>query len=310
MFAGIYYGGMYGGSTTSILLNTPGESASVMTAIEGNKMAKKGRAAQALATAAIGSFIAGTIGTLLVALLRADDRRAGGQDRGAVVLRDHVAVARARHRRARHLQAARLHRALHRPHDRADRLRPVHRPGAAHRRPDRADRRRQHRGGGGRPVRDRGVALDRRAPATQADRRDPGRPPVHGPRGLGALVEALVAWHRDRVPVRCPACRWRRDSDLPVLHHREEAVAPQGRVRQRRDRGRCRTGGGQQRERRRHVRAAADPRHPGDRHRLDPAGRDDRRTASSPGPDPDDRPARPDLDAARQPADRQRAACW
>jgi putative tricarboxylic transport membrane protein len=64
MFAGIYYGGMYGGSTTSILLNTPGESASVMTAIEGNKMAKKGRAAQALATAAIGSFIAGTIGTL------------------------------------------------------------------------------------------------------------------------------------------------------------------------------------------------------------------------------------------------------
>ena len=64
MFAGIYYGGMYGGST-SILLNTPGESASVMTAIEGNKMAKRGRAAQALATAAIGSFIAGTIGTLL-----------------------------------------------------------------------------------------------------------------------------------------------------------------------------------------------------------------------------------------------------
>ncbi|WP_114422280.1 tripartite tricarboxylate transporter permease [Nocardioides houyundeii] len=67
LFSGIYYGGMYGGSTTSILLNTPGESASVMTAIEGNKMAKKGRAAQALATAAIGSFVAGTIGTLLVA---------------------------------------------------------------------------------------------------------------------------------------------------------------------------------------------------------------------------------------------------
>jgi putative tricarboxylic transport membrane protein len=66
MFAGIYYGGLYGGSTTSILLNTPGESASVMTAIEGNKMAKRGRAAQALATAAIGSFVAGTIGTLLV----------------------------------------------------------------------------------------------------------------------------------------------------------------------------------------------------------------------------------------------------
>jgi putative tricarboxylic transport membrane protein len=66
MFAGIYYGGMYGGSTTSILLNTPGESATVMTAIEGNKMAKRGRAAQALATAAVGSFVAGTIATALL----------------------------------------------------------------------------------------------------------------------------------------------------------------------------------------------------------------------------------------------------
>ena len=54
VFAGIYYGGMYGGSTTSILLNTPGESSSIVTALEGNKMAKAGRAAQALATAAIG----------------------------------------------------------------------------------------------------------------------------------------------------------------------------------------------------------------------------------------------------------------
>src|SRR3954462_15853863 len=69
MFAGIYYGGMYGGATTAILLNTPGESASVVTAVEGNKMAKAGRAAQALATAAIGSFVAGTIATLLLAIL-------------------------------------------------------------------------------------------------------------------------------------------------------------------------------------------------------------------------------------------------
>jgi putative tricarboxylic transport membrane protein len=69
MFAGIFYGGMYGGSTTSILLNTPGESSSVVTAIEGNQMAKRGRAAQALATAAIGSFVAGLIGTMLLVLL-------------------------------------------------------------------------------------------------------------------------------------------------------------------------------------------------------------------------------------------------
>jgi putative tricarboxylic transport membrane protein len=64
MFAGIYYGAAYGGSTTSILLNTPGETSSMVTALEGNKMARKGRAGQALATAAIGSFVAGTIGTL------------------------------------------------------------------------------------------------------------------------------------------------------------------------------------------------------------------------------------------------------
>src|SRR5918999_715055 len=69
MFAGIYYGGMYGGSTTSILLNTPGESASMVSALEGNKMARAGRAATALATAAIGSFVAGTIGTLCLTFL-------------------------------------------------------------------------------------------------------------------------------------------------------------------------------------------------------------------------------------------------
>jgi putative tricarboxylic transport membrane protein len=67
-FAGIYYGAMYGGSTTSILLNTPGETASMVTALEGNKMAKSGRAGAALATAAIGSFVAGTIATIIVTL--------------------------------------------------------------------------------------------------------------------------------------------------------------------------------------------------------------------------------------------------
>jgi len=66
MFAGIYYGGMYGGSTTSILLNTPGESASVATTLEGFAMAKAGRGGAALATSAIGSFVAGTISTLLL----------------------------------------------------------------------------------------------------------------------------------------------------------------------------------------------------------------------------------------------------
>nr|WP_314089700.1 tripartite tricarboxylate transporter permease [uncultured Shinella sp.] len=69
MFAGIYYGGMYGGSTASILLNTPGESASIVTALEGNKMARAGRGGPALATAAIGSFVAGLIATLALAFI-------------------------------------------------------------------------------------------------------------------------------------------------------------------------------------------------------------------------------------------------
>jgi len=68
MFAGIYYGAQFGGSTTSILLNTPGESSSMVTALEGNLMARNGRAGPALATAAIGSFVAGTIATVFLTL--------------------------------------------------------------------------------------------------------------------------------------------------------------------------------------------------------------------------------------------------
>jgi putative tricarboxylic transport membrane protein len=69
LFAGIYYGAMYGGSTTSILLNTPGESATIVTAVEGHLMARKGRGAPALATAAIGSFVAGTLATIALTFL-------------------------------------------------------------------------------------------------------------------------------------------------------------------------------------------------------------------------------------------------
>lgn len=69
MLSGIYYGTQYGGSTTSILVNLPGESASVVTCIDGYAMARNGRAGPALAIAAIGSFFAGTVGTILVALV-------------------------------------------------------------------------------------------------------------------------------------------------------------------------------------------------------------------------------------------------
>ena len=68
MLAGIYYGAQYGGSTTAILVNLPGESSSVVTAIDGYQMARKGQAGLALATAALASFIAGTVATLVIAL--------------------------------------------------------------------------------------------------------------------------------------------------------------------------------------------------------------------------------------------------
>jgi TctA family transporter len=68
MLAGIYYGAQYGGSTTAILVNLPGEASSVVTALDGFRMAQKGEAGRALATAAIGSFVAGTIATFLIAL--------------------------------------------------------------------------------------------------------------------------------------------------------------------------------------------------------------------------------------------------
>ena len=67
MLAGIYYGAQYGGSTTAILINVPGEAASIVTALDGYQMARKGKAGTALAVSALGSFLAGTVGTLVVA---------------------------------------------------------------------------------------------------------------------------------------------------------------------------------------------------------------------------------------------------
>ena len=71
MLAGIYYGAQYGGSTTSILVNIPGEASSVVTTLDGHQMARQGRAGPALAIAAIGSFFAGCVSTVLVAALGA-----------------------------------------------------------------------------------------------------------------------------------------------------------------------------------------------------------------------------------------------
>ena len=67
MLAGIYYGAQYGGSTTAILVNLPGEASSVVTCIDGYQMARRGRAGAALGIAAVGSFFAGSVATLLIA---------------------------------------------------------------------------------------------------------------------------------------------------------------------------------------------------------------------------------------------------
>ena len=69
MLAGIYYGAQYGGSTTAILVNIPGEATSVVTTLDGHQMAKQGRAGVALGIAAIGSFFAGCVATVVIAAL-------------------------------------------------------------------------------------------------------------------------------------------------------------------------------------------------------------------------------------------------
>ena len=140
MLAGIYYGAQYGGSTTAILLNLPGESSAVVTALDGYQMAKQGRAGPALATAALGSFFAGTVATVLVALfappLASAALEFGPADYFSIVVwparldspGQRVGDQGARHDRAR--AAAR--------HDRAG---PVHRRPALHVRGPRALRR-------------------------------------------------------------------------------------------------------------------------------------------------------------------------
>ena len=308
MFAGIYYGGMYGGSTTSILLNTPGESASVMTAIEGNKMAKRGRAAQALATAAIGSFVAGTIGTLLVVFFApalADIAvEIGAPSYFAIMLLAMVLVtsvlgsSRLRGFIALFLGLtiglvgldlntgqARL--SFDQPLL-ADRLDIV--------------------------VVAVGIfALGEALWVAAHLRRKPleiipvGQPWM-GRDGLGALLEAVAARHRDRLPVRRGAGRRRRDPDVPVLHPR----APAGQA----------TARSSARARSRASPARRPPTTPPPPARFVPllalglpvtataddhAGRDaELRHPARPAAD--DRAAGPGLDAAGQPADRQHAA--
>jgi TctA family transporter len=97
MLAGIYYGAQYGGSTTAILVNLPGETSAVVTCLDGHQMARQGRAGPALAIAALGSFFAGTVGTLLIALagppLAAGALRFGAPEYFSLMLMGLVAAA-------------------------------------------------------------------------------------------------------------------------------------------------------------------------------------------------------------------------
>jgi len=87
MLAAIYYGAMYGGTITSVLINTPGEAASAITCLEGYEMAKRGRAGAALAIAAIGSFVGGNVATLALVLGGPSSYQSGPQVRRPRVLR-------------------------------------------------------------------------------------------------------------------------------------------------------------------------------------------------------------------------------
>ena len=87
MLAGIYYGAQYGGSTTAILVNIPGEATSVVTTLDGHQMAKQGRAGVALGIAAIGSFFAGCVATIIIAALAAPLTAHGAAVRAGRLLR-------------------------------------------------------------------------------------------------------------------------------------------------------------------------------------------------------------------------------
>ncbi len=233
MFAGIYYGGMFGGSTTSILLNTPGESASVVAAIEGYPMAKRGRAPQALAASAIGNFVGGLIGTIALVLLAPIVASLavgiGAPDYFAVMVLAFVAVTsvlgRSRIRGFASLlvgltigligldqmtgQARLTFGSLHLT-DGVDVVVVAVGLFAV------------------------GEALwVARAPAEQTRTAAAGRTAVARCRRPPPHLEAVAARPGDRFPVRGHPSRWCRDPDLLVLHHREAVVEAQGRVRQR-----------------------------------------------------------------------------
>ena len=192
MLAGIYYGSQYGGSTTSILMRIPGEAASVMTCIDGYAMAQKGRAGAALAIAAVGSFIAGTFGVIMLTLvappLATFALRFGPPEYTALLVLGLVFLA---YMSSTSLMrtllmactglAARLHR--HRRDDRPLPLQLRHQG---------ARRRHRHRAGGGRAV---------RAGRDPVDAEQDGQPTRSCRRTFSELLPSREEWRQSAMPI-------------------------------------------------------------------------------------------------------------
>ena len=274
MLAGIFYGAQYGGSTTAILVNMPGETSSVVTCIDGHQMARNGRAGAALTVAALGSFFAGTRGDL-------DDRAvlaAAGAGR-AVVRRAGVFLADGGRPDRRGGAGARLDRQG--GGDGA--ARPAARPGR-HRRPDRraalhvrhhhSVRRHRFRAAGDRDFRARrGDRQPGHAAAAPRTGEQQDLQPLADQGGVQAGMAGVGARHADRLDPRRAAGRRRHAVRVRRLCAGEEDRARSVAVRQGRDRRRRRAGIRQQRRRADLVHSDADARH--SRQRGD--GADDRR---------------------------------
>ena len=223
MLAGIYYGAQYGGSTTAILVNIPGEATSVVTTLDGHQMAKQGRAGVALGIAAIGSFIAGCVATVIIAALAvpltAMALLFGPADYfSLMVLGAHVrrgAGARLGAEGDRHHPGR--HPALHCRHG------PGERRGAPHLRLERdrrRPRRRRHCHGHVRVRRDPAQSRDHAGPRRHSWRH---RPPAAQCARHEASRRADRARHLHRVAPGPPARQRRRARAVCLLHGREEA---------------------------------------------------------------------------------------
>ncbi len=270
MMAGIYYGAKYGGSTTSILLNIPGESSSVVTCLDGYQMARKGRAGAALGIAAIASFIAGTFGVIALQPDRAADCRLCAVVQLAGIFRADVPRARAGGAAVGAVAAQGAARDAGRAVAHQHRHRPLHRAGALHLRAERrcsaastswwsrsaCSRSREVLAS---------IEAGEDAKMLPVPTRHP-QPPAElgGAQGLPLRVPQRLG---HRLHDRRAAGRRRHHRVVHLLRHREGGVEASREIRPRRARGRGGAGGRQQRRHRRRAGAAAHARHSRRRHR-------------------------------------------